>query len=67
MSRQIRWRPGSFLDNFTAAADAVGYQNLELAWGLARVQWPTVQDRETFLDVLTARPTRDIAERDTSV
>lgn len=66
MSRGIRWRPGGFLDNFSAAADAVGYNNLDIAWGLGRVQWPTVEDREAFLDALTARPTRELAGQETS-
>jgi hypothetical protein len=55
-----RWRPGSFLDNFSAAADAVGFSNAELAWGLARVQWESTEDREAFLSALTGRSSRQV-------
>jgi hypothetical protein len=61
-SRTVQWRPGSFLDNLAAAADAVGYNNLEIAWGLARVDWETIEDRERFLEALTAQPTRLIGQ-----
>jgi hypothetical protein len=49
------------LDNFAAAADALGYANADIAWGLARVQWRGVEDRERFLNMLTAIPTRDLS------
>lgn len=55
-----RWRPGSFLDNLTAAADAVGFDNVDLAWGLARVRWDSVEDREMFLSALTGRSSRQV-------
>lgn len=57
-----RWRPGSFLDNLTAAADAVGFENADLAFGLARVEWGTVENRDRFLDAITGMRSRDIIE-----
>lgn len=60
-SRQPRWIPGGFLDNFAAAADAIGYDNADIAWGLARVQWRDIADRERFLSILTEVPSRGVA------
>lgn len=59
-SKGPRWRPGSFLDNLSAAADAVGFDNVDLAWGLARVKWESVEDREAFLSALTGRSSRQV-------
>lgn len=59
-SKGPRWRPGSFLDNLSAAADAVGFDNVELAWGLARVRWESIEDREAFLNALTGRSSRQV-------
>ena len=57
------WRTLSFLDNLTATADAVGFENVDLAWGLSRVQWESVADREAFREALTGRSSRQtIAE-----
>lgn len=55
-----KWRAGSFFDNFNAAADAVGFDNVDVAWGLARVNWPSPEARDEFLAALTAKPTRDL-------
>ena len=55
-----RWRNLSFFDNLAAAADAVGFQNADIALGIARVKWNSVQDREEFLSAITAMPTRDL-------
>lgn len=54
------WQPLSVYDNFTAAADALGFDNADIAWGLSKVQWESVQDREDFLRSLTAPRSRDI-------
>ena len=54
------WVAGSFLDNFAASADAVGLNNLDLAWGLARVRWESTDQREEFLQLLTAIPSREV-------
>jgi len=54
------WVAGSFLDNLSASADAVGLNNLDIAWGLARVQWDSVDQREEFLSLLTAIPSREV-------
>lgn len=58
--RQPKWRELSFLDNLAAAADAVGFDNADIALGLARVRWESVKDREEFLDALTARSSRPV-------
>lgn len=57
---QPRWRELSFLDNLSAAADAVGFENADVALGLARVKWESVEEREQFLDALTARSSRQV-------
>lgn len=51
--RQPEWRPGSFLDNLNAAAVAVGFENLPIAWGLAKVPWKSTRDRDEFLAAIT--------------
>lgn len=50
------WQEGSFLDNFTAAADALGHENAAAAWGLAGIPWESREDRDQFLDALTKVP-----------
>lgn len=46
-------------DNLAAAADSVGFENADIAWGLAQVPWESLTDRDEFLDALTAQRTRD--------
>lgn len=53
MTDAPRWVPGSFVDNLNAAAIKVGYRNLPLAFGLARVPWQSTKDRDAFLDAIT--------------
>ena len=53
MRKQPEWVRGSFLDNLNTAALRLGYQYLPLAWGLASVNWPSVEKRDDFLDLLT--------------
>jgi hypothetical protein len=60
--RGAQWRELSFLDNLAAAADAVGFDNADIALGLARVDWQSVQDREEFLQALTGRSSREVIE-----
>lgn len=48
-----QWKPGSVLDNFHAAALVVGFDNLPLAWGLAKVQWQSIEARDEALRALT--------------
>lgn len=49
------WEPLSFLDNLNAAANHVGYENLPLAWGLATVNWETIEQRDTVLAALVTK------------
>lgn len=55
-----QWRVLSFWDNLAAAADAVGFENADIAVGIASVKWESLGDREAFLDALTAQRSRDI-------
>lgn len=48
-----KWRPGSFLDNFNAAALHLGHSDLPLAWHLAKVRWGSTKERDVFLKALT--------------
>jgi hypothetical protein len=48
--------PGSFLDNLTAAASALGHENVGAAWGLASIPWASQEDRDGFLSALTQVP-----------
>lgn len=49
---KVRWETGGVLDNFHAAANALGYEHLPLAWGLAKVNWPSIEDRDAALRAL---------------
>jgi hypothetical protein len=60
--RPARWTELSFLDNLAAAADAVGFENADMALGLARVNWQSVQEREEFLQALTGRSSREVIQ-----
>jgi hypothetical protein len=60
--RPARWTELSFLDNLAAAADAVGVENADMALGLARVNWQSVQEREEFLQALTGRSSREVIQ-----
>jgi len=60
--RAARWTELSFLDNLAAAADAVGFENADMALGLARVNWQSVQEREEFLQALTGRSSREVIQ-----
>jgi|TARA_R110000823_G_C15503390_1_gene453436 hypothetical protein len=55
-----RWHAGSFWDNLAAASDAVGFENFDVAVGIAQVKWDSIGDREDFLDSLTLPRTRDL-------
>jgi hypothetical protein len=48
-----RWRSLDFYDNLAAAADAIGFDNLGMALGLAHIPYKSVQDREQVLAALT--------------
>jgi len=56
MARRELWRAGDFYDNLAAASDAVGFENLGLALGLAHVKYRSIEDREQILAVLTRVP-----------
>lgn len=51
--REPVWKAGSFMDNFNTAAVYLGYRYLPIAWGLAKVPWRSVKDRDKFLKALT--------------
>ena len=55
-----RWRPGDFYDNLAAAADAVGYENLDIALGIAHMKFGSLEDREAVLTALTAVPPNEV-------
>ena len=39
----------SFVNNIAAGVDAVGLRNAPVIFGLAKVQWNSVEDRDAFL------------------
>ena len=53
------WQVGDFYDNLAAAADAVGFEHLGVAYGLAMVPWPSVEDREKFLSAISSIPLQE--------
>lgn len=50
------WTPGSWLDNLNAFADGLGYQNADIAMGMAGIPWENDADRSAFINHLTATP-----------
>lgn len=50
-----KWEPGSFLDNFNAAVEHLGYDHIPVAYGLARVNWPDITTRDLFYKMLTLK------------
>lgn len=52
----MKWVEGSFLDNFDKGVIKLGMANIPLAYGLARVPWQSIQQRDDFLDALTRLP-----------
>lgn len=53
IQKKPEWRELSFMDNFDYAAKELGYVNIPIAWGLAKVNWNSVEDRKTFVQALT--------------
>lgn len=51
-----QWQELSFLDNLNSAATYLGYANLPLAWGLAKVNWRTKEERDGFFSALVDLP-----------
>lgn len=51
-----KWQELSFLDNLDSAAMYLGYANLPLAWGLAKVNWRTKEERNDFFATLVRIP-----------
>lgn len=51
-----KWQELSFLDNLNTAAMYLGYANLPLAWGLAKVNWNNTQERDEFFQALVRLP-----------
>lgn len=45
----MAWKEESFIGNLNAAADALGYDNLDMAWALAGVVYDSAQDRDELL------------------
>lgn len=39
----------NFVNNIAAGIDALGVRNATIVYGLARVDWETVEDRDAFL------------------
>lgn len=50
MERKTRWRRGGFLDNFASAVDALGVENIPIAWGMAYMQWDDLDERDRFYE-----------------
>lgn len=53
------WREGTVWDNLAAGADLLGFQNADIALGLAYVPWDSIQDRDAFLLALVAPRSSD--------
>lgn len=42
----------SFIENIAAGVDALGLTHAPTIWGLAKVDWESPEDRDTFLRVI---------------
>jgi hypothetical protein len=51
--KNISWQKGSFLDNFNSSVQYLGYDNIGVAFGLAKVDWPDTETRDRFLKIMT--------------
>ena len=49
------FQPGSFYDNLNAVASQLGFKQPGVVWGLAKVRWRSTDERDQFLQALTAR------------
>jgi hypothetical protein len=57
------FRALGFYDNLTAAADALGFDNLDMAWGIAQVKFADVVSREQFLDALISDSYHEVTDQ----
>lgn len=55
MAKDHEWQPGTLFDNVDAAVRALGVTAPGVVWGIANVDWPTVEDRDRFLYALSQR------------
>ena len=53
------WVPLSFMDNFNAGLEAFGTRGAGVAWGLASVQWDSIEERDAGLASLAAATGND--------
>ena len=51
--RNMDWQEVSFLDNLNTAVEYLGYDNVAIAFGLARVDWPDIDTRDEFFRTIT--------------
>lgn len=51
-----RWEELSFIGNFAAFADALGTDGLGIAWGAANIPFPSIGEREKFINALVMMP-----------
>ena len=58
----VAWRELTVWDNLAAAADMVGYENADIALGIAYMPWESTQDRDAFLMGLVAPRARELAQ-----
>jgi hypothetical protein len=60
--RHMKWREGTVWDHLAAAADMLGFENADIALGLAYVPWESAAERDQFLEALVAPRARELAE-----
>jgi hypothetical protein len=57
------WQEGTFYDNLAAASDALGFENIGIAWGLAGIHYQSTADREQLLHALTRVPPNEAGDQ----
>jgi hypothetical protein len=52
------WIPGGIYDNIDKFANSLGYENASIALTLATIPWDSVDDRDSFIEMLTGEMPR---------
>lgn len=47
------WQPGGLYDNVDKFANSLGYENAGIALTLSLIPWDSVDDRDSFIEMLT--------------
>jgi hypothetical protein len=55
LAKDHDWQPGTVYDNVAAAVSVLGVRAPGVIWGIANMNWETLEDRDRFLSALRAK------------